>query len=180
MEDLGRLEDSKALAEYLLKALDRGNVSKCVSLAMKLEGNARLSRSYMTNGDVVVLLVVPRRVTKKGSGDLLDVVNFRDALEEATLEMRLTAIQTYRRLLRSRVNPGLVPMTTGLMDELNPRVKPVQGACVWKDGSNPLPTTFKEDKTKAHREMEKIRANPARFNAAHEKKVQDTLLRAKT
>ena len=65
VEDLGRLEDSKALAEYLLKALDRGTVSKCVSLAMKLEGNARLSLSYMTNGDVVVLLVVPRRVTKK-------------------------------------------------------------------------------------------------------------------
>ena len=93
--------------------------------------------------------------------------------------MRSTAIQTYRRLLRSRVNPGLVPMTTGLMDELNPRVKPVQGACVWKDGSNPLPTTFKEDKTKAHREMEKIRANPARFNAAHEKRIQDSLIRAK-
>ena len=179
VEDLGRLENSKALADFLIKTLDQGGATRCISLATKLEGNAQLSKSYMKNGDVVVILVVPRRVTKKGSGDLLDLVNFRDALEEATTKMRSTALQTYKRLIRSRENPRLIPLTTGTVDESRPRLKPVRGICVWRDGSNPPPTSFKEEEAKAQLELEEIKKYPRRYTTVYEEKIRDAMSRAK-
>lgn len=75
--------------------------------------------------------------------------------------MGSTALQIYERLIRSRANPGLVPLTTGPVDEFHPRTKPARGVCVWRDGSNPRPTVFKEEETKAQLELDAIRMYPA-------------------